>query len=148
MAKRLLSHAAVALFWLLHFLPLPLLATLGRALGRLLLALGKRRRHIAATNLALCFPELDAAAREQRLRAHFEAVGRSLLERSLLWWSRPIATQTASARSKDVAGEYLVSHVTQLQHLPVDDDHVRAALELVDVAVQGIADGGRERGFA
>ena len=40
MAKRLLSHAAVALFWLLHFLPLPLLATLGRALGRLLLALG------------------------------------------------------------------------------------------------------------
>lgn len=89
MAKRLLSHAAVALFWLLHFLPLPLLAALGRGLGRLLLALGKRRRHIAATNLALCFPELDAAAREQRLRAHFEAVGRSLLERSLLWWSRP-----------------------------------------------------------
>ncbi|SDI48886.1 lysophospholipid acyltransferase family protein [Propionivibrio dicarboxylicus] len=89
MAKRLLSHAAVALFWLLHFLPLPLLAALGRGLGRLLLALGKRRRHIAATNLALCFPELDAAAREQRLRAHFEAIGRSLLERSLLWWSRP-----------------------------------------------------------
>lgn len=89
MAKRLLSHAAVALFWLLHFLPLPLLAALGRGLGRLLLTLGKRRRHIAATNLALCFPELDAAAREQRLRAHFEAIGRSLLERSLLWWSRP-----------------------------------------------------------
>ena len=89
MLKRLLSRLAVAIFWLLHFLPLPLLALLGNGLGRLLFALGSRRRRIAEINLALCFPELDDQARQTLARAHFRALGRSLLERSLFWWSRP-----------------------------------------------------------
>ena len=89
MAKRFFSHCLVALFWLLHFLPMPALALVGRALGHLLFALGKRRRHIAETNLALCFPDLDAPARKRLAKAHFEVVARSLLERSLFWWSRP-----------------------------------------------------------
>ena len=44
MLKHLPSRAAVALFWLLHFLPLPILAFLGESLGTLLYQFGVRRR--------------------------------------------------------------------------------------------------------
>jgi KDO2-lipid IV(A) lauroyltransferase len=89
MLRRALSHGAIALFWLLHFLPLALLTPLGVGLGAVLYRVGGRRRRIAQTNLALCFPELDDAAREALARAHFAVLGRSILERSLLWWSSP-----------------------------------------------------------
>ena len=85
--SRIASHAAVAVFWLLHWLPLPVLAFLGQAVGEALYWLARSRRHIVAVNLALCFPELDDAARRRLARAHFRAVGRSLLERGLLWWA-------------------------------------------------------------
>ncbi|NMG53410.1 lysophospholipid acyltransferase family protein [Aromatoleum aromaticum] len=84
--SRIASHAAVAGFWLLHWLPLPVLAFLGQAVGEVLYRLARSRRHIVAVNLGLCFPELDDAARRRLARAHFRAVGRSLLERGLLWW--------------------------------------------------------------
>ncbi|MDQ5942715.1 MAG: Kdo2-lipid lauroyltransferase/acyltransferase, partial [Pseudomonadota bacterium] len=81
------SRAAVALLWLLHFLPLPLLAALGRGLGLVLYHFAKKRRHIVQVNLALCFPERDAVARETLAREHFKVLGRSMLERSLFWWA-------------------------------------------------------------
>lgn len=89
MLKRLLSQLAVTLLWLLHFLPQPLLAAMGSGVGRLFFLLGAQRRRIAQTNLALCFPELDDAARKALAKAHFRVLGQSLFERSLLWWSRP-----------------------------------------------------------
>ena len=89
MIKRLSSHLAVAVLWLLHFLPLPALAALGSGVGRLFFALGARRRRIAETNIALCFPDKDRAAREALVKAHFRVLGQSLFERSLLWWSSP-----------------------------------------------------------
>lgn len=46
---------------------------IGRALGRLALHTIRRRRHVAERNLALCFPELDKAARATLLRRHFES---------------------------------------------------------------------------
>ena len=84
---RIASHAAVAAFWLLHWLPLPALALIGEVVGELLYRFARARRHIVDVNLALCFPELDAAARRRLARAHFRAVGRSMLERGLLWWA-------------------------------------------------------------
>jgi KDO2-lipid IV(A) lauroyltransferase len=86
MLSRALSLAAAALFWLLHFLPLPLLARIGQGLGSLLYRLAGRRRKIALVNLSLCFPELDEQQRQALARAHFRILGRSLLERSILWW--------------------------------------------------------------
>ena len=86
MLKRALSRAAVAVFWLLHFLPLPILARLGEGLGEVLYRLGTRRRKIALVNLSLCFPELDEQQRRALARAHFRILGRSILERSILWW--------------------------------------------------------------
>lgn len=75
------------LSWLLHFLPLALLAPLGQGVGMLLYALGRERRRVARINLRLCFPELTERERESLLRRHFRAFGRSLVEYGILWWS-------------------------------------------------------------
>lgn len=87
MLRHLSSHLTVATFWLLHWLPLPLLARVGEAVGEITYRLAAPRRHIAMVNLRLCFPELDDAARRRLARAHFHALGRSLVERGLLWWA-------------------------------------------------------------
>jgi KDO2-lipid IV(A) lauroyltransferase len=83
----MLSRLAVGLLWLLHWLPLPVLTRCGNALGSLSFHLGRRRRHIVQVNLRLCFPELSEEQRQQLARAHFRVLGRSMLERSLLWWA-------------------------------------------------------------
>jgi KDO2-lipid IV(A) lauroyltransferase len=83
------ARAVLALVWLLHLLPLPLLAALGRALGALLHAVAAPRRRVARRNVALCFPELDRAAQHALVREHFALLARSLLERGLLWHASP-----------------------------------------------------------
>ena len=83
------SHLVVALLWLIHFLPLGAQTWLGRGLGAAMRCLGTRRRRIVATNLRLCFPELDEAAREALAREHFAVLGRSFIERGLVWWASP-----------------------------------------------------------
>ena len=65
-----MMYLAIFIFWLLHFLPLPLLALIGQGLGLLFYALGRERRTVARINLGLCFPELSASARERLLRRH------------------------------------------------------------------------------
>ncbi|MGD9787593.1 MAG: lipid A biosynthesis acyltransferase [Sulfuricellaceae bacterium] len=77
------------LIWLLHFLPLPLLAVAGRGFGLLLYALSRERRRVARTNLRLCFPAMSEKEWEALVRRHFQAFGRSLLERGLAWWASP-----------------------------------------------------------
>ncbi|MDZ4145326.1 MAG: lipid A biosynthesis acyltransferase [Burkholderiales bacterium] len=78
-----------ALLWLLHWLPLPVLAALGRGLGWALWRVSKRRRRIALRNLALCFPQWSEAHRLAVGQAHFQWLGRGFLERSLLWYASP-----------------------------------------------------------
>lgn len=80
-----LARAVLALVWLLSLLPLSLQVPIGRGVGRLMHALARERRHVAQANLALCLPELDAAARSALVREQFALAGRSLLERGLLW---------------------------------------------------------------
>jgi len=43
-------------------------------------------RSDVAVNLALCYPELDEAARETLLRDHFDAFGCALVEAAQAWW--------------------------------------------------------------
>jgi Kdo2-lipid IVA lauroyltransferase/acyltransferase len=83
------ARLLLALFWLLHWLPLAVLAPLGRGLGRLLFAVARSRRRVALRNLALCLPQLDEGARRQLAREHFHWLGRSILERALLWYASP-----------------------------------------------------------
>jgi KDO2-lipid IV(A) lauroyltransferase len=81
------TRLALLLVWLLHFLPLRMLAALGHGLGVLLYLLPTERRRVALANLALCFPDLDARARHRLARAHFAAFTRSVLDRGIAWWS-------------------------------------------------------------
>jgi len=78
---------ALGLIWLLHLLPLAGLAPLGRALGLLLYAAARERRRVGRTNLRLCFPEKSEGERARLLRRHFQAFGRAVLERGIVWWS-------------------------------------------------------------
>lgn len=77
----------LGLLWLIQWLPMPLLVALGRGLGGLLYRVGRSRRRIGRRNLALCLPDMSDADREAVLKEHFALLGRSLLERALLWWS-------------------------------------------------------------
>ncbi len=62
-------------------------APFGRALGRLLHAVAGSRRRIALRNVELCFPEKPVAERARLVREHFQWLGRSILERGLLWYA-------------------------------------------------------------
>nr|HPQ97377.1 lipid A biosynthesis acyltransferase [Thiolinea sp.] len=81
-----LSWLGVGLLWPLAFLPVWLRHGLGRQLGRLMQQVNPKRCHIVRTNLALCFPELDAALREAWLCAHFQSYGCALLDYSVLFF--------------------------------------------------------------
>ncbi|MES3012865.1 MAG: lipid A biosynthesis acyltransferase [Pseudomonadota bacterium] len=83
------ARILLALLWLLHCLPLGVQAWLGRGLGRLLYPLAKARRRIALRNIALCFPEQTHAEHVALAREHFQWLGRSILERGLLWYASP-----------------------------------------------------------
>ncbi|MFZ9528108.1 MAG: lysophospholipid acyltransferase family protein, partial [Burkholderiales bacterium] len=82
----MMTRAGLGLIWLLHWLPLSLLAPLGRTAGLLLYALAAERRRVVLTNLRLCFPELREQQRVQLARNHFAVFTRSLLEHGILWW--------------------------------------------------------------
>jgi len=84
-----MTRLALGLMWLLHWLPYPWLAACGRLFGRLFFLFGRQRRHIALTNLGLCFPDMTEAQKSALARRHFAAFGRSFLERGLLWWASP-----------------------------------------------------------
>lgn len=67
-------------------LPWGLQRMLGTAMGALLLRVAGSRRRAAARNLEVCFPELDATARERLLRENFAALGVGVFEFARAWW--------------------------------------------------------------
>lgn len=71
---------------LLARLPWPVQRAVGTGLGSLLHMLLRRRRDIAARNLALCFPELSATQRSRLLHQHFHALGIGVFEFARAWW--------------------------------------------------------------
>jgi KDO2-lipid IV(A) lauroyltransferase len=87
--RRMIGRAGLFVLWVLHFLPLPLLAPIGSAVGMAAYALIGKRRRIARTNLRLCFPTMPPAARERLLRRHFRTFGRALLASGIAWWGSP-----------------------------------------------------------
>jgi len=73
----------------LAHLPLPVVRGLGWLLGQGLHLVAVRRRHIARTNWALCFPQHGPAERHRAVRAHFVCFAQAWLDRSWLWEGRP-----------------------------------------------------------
>jgi KDO2-lipid IV(A) lauroyltransferase len=84
-----MARLAIALLWLLHFLPLPVLAPIGQGVGMLIYAFVPKRRRIARVNLRLCFPDWSEAERERLVRRHFRCFGRAIVESGIAWWSSP-----------------------------------------------------------
>jgi KDO2-lipid IV(A) lauroyltransferase len=82
-----MTRIGLALMWLLHWLPIPVLAAFGRGLGRLLFRFARERRNVVLINLGLCFPEASNAEKSAMAVRHFEFFGRSFLDRALLWWA-------------------------------------------------------------
>jgi Kdo2-lipid IVA lauroyltransferase/acyltransferase len=81
------ARLSIALLWLVHWLPASWQSALGGAVGALAWRFARSRRRVALRNLELCLPELDAAARTRLAREHFRWLGRSIVERGLLWYA-------------------------------------------------------------
>lgn len=74
-------------FWaLLVQLPYPLLRVLARVLAWLLWWVTPSRRHIAATNIKLCFPELSAREQRRLLRRNYDSTAMALFETGMAWF--------------------------------------------------------------
>jgi Kdo2-lipid IVA lauroyltransferase/acyltransferase len=77
----------LGLMRLLAFLPYRAHLALGGGLGGLLFRLLRKRREVAARNLALCFPERSDDDIAALTRAHFASLGIAFFEMSLAWWA-------------------------------------------------------------
>jgi len=75
----------VAVIWLIARLPQAVLMWVGRRLGALILRIPSERRRIAEANIALCYPELDAAERAALVDANLRDIGLMLVEFALGW---------------------------------------------------------------
>ena len=127
-----MTRLGIFLLWLLHPLPLPLLAWVGNATGLLLYLFAAERRKVATINLRLCFPAMGEAERTRLVLRNFMAFGRSFIERGILWWSsserikklvrvvglehmqaaqgKPLILLTAHFVALDVGGNWLSQH--------------------------------------
>ena len=74
---------------LFAFLPLPLLAAVGYALGMLFYCLHSRRRNISLKNIRVCFPELSSKEQKRINRQHFCLLGQSMMTVCMNWWISP-----------------------------------------------------------
>jgi Kdo2-lipid IVA lauroyltransferase/acyltransferase len=83
--SRLSNRLGVGFMRLLAHLPLPWVRALGWVLGRVLHAVAARRRRIAQTNWAACFPDHSEAERDAAVRRHFVCFAQAWLDRSWLW---------------------------------------------------------------
>lgn len=81
-----LTWAGYLVLRLIVLLPYPVQMFIGKYLGRLAMYLSRKRRNIARTNLALCFPEWTETHRNKILWQHAESVGKNLLEFGIGYW--------------------------------------------------------------
>lgn len=83
------------------------------------------RRHIARTNLQLCFPDMPAARIRVLTRAHFRSVGIGVFETLAAWWQsdavvaprvRVSGLENLAAAQRDGSGVILLTgHFTTLE---------------------------------
>ena len=89
MIGRFFSRLGVGFMQAISHLPLAWLRALGAALGVLLFALVRGRRHVALVNLRLCFPGKSEQERVRIARRHFIHFAQAWLDRSWLWHAPP-----------------------------------------------------------
>lgn len=128
----MLTRLFLALMWLLHWLPLPVLAWLGRALGAVLYAIVPERRRVTRINLRLCFPEKSEPEIRRIAWQHFMVFGRSFIELCLWRWASParirrIVKLEGAEKLAAYAGRPLIVLVPHF--VGIDGGLVRIALE-------------------
>ncbi len=67
-------------------LPRRVSRAIGAGIGNLFYKFNKKRRHIAAVNIKLCFPELTQQQRYDMLRAHYRSYGQNFVDMGVIWW--------------------------------------------------------------
>ncbi|MEX2489377.1 MAG: LpxL/LpxP family Kdo(2)-lipid IV(A) lauroyl/palmitoleoyl acyltransferase [Pseudomonadales bacterium] len=75
--------------WLVTRLPHPWQVRFGAMIGRAAFLVARSRRHIAAVNLQLCFPELSRSRQQQLLKQVFRSTGIGLVETAIAWFRDP-----------------------------------------------------------
>lgn len=77
---------AAGIFYVCAQLPYSGQMAIGRGIGRLFYRFGTSRRHIARTNLRLCFPDLTAPEIETLLKRNLLDTGMGLMEQNIGWF--------------------------------------------------------------
>lgn len=72
--------------WLLAQLPHRLALRIGAGIGRLSYHLLRGRRLVAQTNIAACFPQLDAGGRQRLVKQTFAETGMGLVDTAIALW--------------------------------------------------------------
>jgi len=136
----MMSRLGVGVFWLLHWLPLAVLSRVGEVFGLLLYVFALPRRRIVMTNLRLCFPDQSVAERRMLARRHFRGVGRSLLERGLVWWGsrerleRIVRIEGAErVRALQAAGKSVILLAPHFVGLDMGGTRVTMAFDIVSI---------------
>lgn len=76
----------VGLVWILAHLPMRSAQAAGGFIGERVRGLAPHRARVAATNLRLCYPDLDEGARERLLRESLRSFGIGIIETAMAWW--------------------------------------------------------------
>jgi KDO2-lipid IV(A) lauroyltransferase len=110
MSYAALRYAAVWIFYgfmrAVVCLPLDWQLAVGKRLGAWSRVVHGSRRAVVDRNLEICFPELAAPAREALARAHFEAMGASIVEMAMGWFG---SLETIRRRVRIVGAEHLAA---------------------------------------
>jgi KDO2-lipid IV(A) lauroyltransferase len=81
-----LTWLGVFTLYSISWLPFKLQLAMGRILGRLIFKIASKRKHVALTNLRLCFPDKDEQTLQGILKKNFENTGIALFETGMGWW--------------------------------------------------------------
>jgi KDO2-lipid IV(A) lauroyltransferase len=84
--KYWLTWLGVFILYSISWLPFKLQLAMGRVLGRLIFKMASKRKHVALTNLRLCFPDKKESELQHILKKNFENTGIALFETGMGWW--------------------------------------------------------------
>lgn len=104
-----LTWLGFAVLWIFAQLPYSVLYAFGLFVGEVGYWVLPKRRHIAETNLTLCFTELTDAQRKRLLRQSFHAAGIGVLEMGLAWW----ASDQKMLSLVDIEGQKFIDEARQ-----------------------------------
>jgi Kdo2-lipid IVA lauroyltransferase/acyltransferase len=125
----------LALTWLLHFLPLPVLHGVGVILGEVFFLLAGQRRRVTIRNLELCFPAKTSAWHRTVARAHFREMGKSLFEMGVFWY----ASRKRIEKLIDIRGQEHWSAHLQAPHILLAPHFVGLEWGAAAVGLCGVA---------